>query len=227
MVELKLQKSDDSYSAAAKQRMEENIESCIETLKAVGTSSTYMTLLYGAAVTVDGRNRKVTDFADIEPLEDKSKRGFIVALHRADLEATIIDILRANGFSKINKLPETGFLQVEVEKPSMAQVDSWVTECDRHVSSSLSRSGKIKVDALSQIAKGVKNEFIEPVVAHRARLQLDDLSLSSENHLKVIGMIRKVHFLGYGLQLTTEEEHKILSQTRLPLFQKIGEFMKE
>ena len=110
MVELKLQKSDDSYSAAAKQRMEENIESCIETLKAVGTSSTYMTLLYGAAVTVDGRNRKVTDFADIEPLEDKSKRGFIVALHRTDLEVTIIDILRANGFSKIKKLPETGFL---------------------------------------------------------------------------------------------------------------------
>ncbi|MDA9672550.1 hypothetical protein N9U04_01485, partial [Alphaproteobacteria bacterium] len=71
------------------------------------------------------------------------------------------------------------------------------------------------------------NEFIEPVVAHRARLQLDDLSLSSENHLKVIGMTRKVHFLGYGLQLSTEEEAKILSQTRLPLFQEIGEFMQE
>jgi hypothetical protein len=227
MIELKLQKSDDSYSTAAKQRMEENIESCIETLKAVGTSSTYMTLLYGAAVTVDGRNRKVTDFADIEPLVDKSKRGFIVALHRADLEATIIGILRDNGFTKINKLPDSGFLQVEVEKPSMAQIDSWVTECDRHVSSALSRSGKIKVDALSQIAKGVKNEFIEPVVAHRARLQLYDLSFSSENHLKVIGMTRKVHFLGYGLQLSTEEEAKILSQTRLPLFQEIGEFMQE
>ena len=71
-----------------------------------------------------------------------------------------------------------------------------------------------------------KNEFIEPVVAHRARLQLDDLSLSSENFLKVIGMTRKVHFLGYGLQLSTEEENKILSQTRQPIFKKVGEFME-
>ena len=226
MIELKLQKSDDSYSTAAKQRMEENIEGCIETLKAVGTSSTYMTLLYGAAVQVDGRNRKVTDFADIEPLEDKAKRGFIVALHRADLETTIIGILRENGFTKIEKLPDTGFLKVEVERPSMDQLDAWAIECDRHVSSALSRSGKIKVDALSQIAKGVKNEFIEPVVAHRARLQLDDLSLSSENFLKVIGMTRKVHFLGYGLQLSTDEENKILSQTRQPIFKKVGEFME-
>ena len=226
MIELKLQKSDDSYSTAAKQRMEENIEGCIETLKAVGTSSTYMTLLYGAAVQVDGRNRKVTDFADIEPLKDKAKRGFIVALHRADLETTIIGILRENGFTKIEKLPDTGFLKVEVERPSMDQLDAWAIECDRHVSSALSRSGKIKVDALSQIAKGVKNEFIEPVVAHRARLQLDDLSLSSENFLKVIGMTRKVHFLGYGLQLSTDEENKILSQTRQPIFKKVGEFME-
>ena len=126
----------------------------------------------------------------------------------------------------IEKLPDTGFLKVEVERPSMDQLDAWAIECDRHVSSALSRSGKIKVDALSQIAKGVKNEFIEPVVAHRARLQLDDLSLSSENFLKVIGMTRKVHFLGYGLQLSTDEENKILSQTRQPIFKKVGEFME-
>ena len=226
MVELQLQKSDDSYSTAAKQRMEENIESYIETLKSVGTSSTYMTLLYGASVTVDGRNRKLTDFADVEPLEDNAKRGFIVALHRADVESLIINILRENGFSKITKLPESGFLQVEIERPSTAQTDAWATECERHASSALSRSAKIKVDALSQIAKGVKNEFIEPIVAHRARLQLDDLSLSSEKHIKVIGMTRKVHFLGYSLPLSTEEDSKILAQTRQPLFKNIGEHMK-
>ena len=226
MIDLKLSKSDDSYSTAAKQRMEENIEALIKTLAAVGSSGSYMTILYGAAVMVDGRNRKVTDFADIEPLEDKSKRGFIVAMHRADLEETIISILRENGFTRIKKLPETGFLQVEIERPSMEQTDAWVIECDRHASSALSRSGKIKVDALSQIAKGVKNEFIEPVVAHRARLQLDDLSLDSENHIKVISMTRKVHFLGYGLSLDTEEDARILSKTRQPIFQKISEHMK-
>jgi len=225
MIELQLLKSDDSYSAAAKQRMEVNIENFIETLTDVGTSRTYMTLLFGANVTVDGRSRKVTDFADIEPLEDKAKRGFIVAIHRSELESLIVDILRKNGFSKIKRIEETGFLQVEIDRPSTAQLDAWATECDRHLSAALSRSGKIKADSLGQIAKGVKNEFIEPVAAHRARLQLDDLSSSSENFIKVIGMTRKVHFLGYGLPLDNEEAHKILSQTRQPKFKEIGKIM--
>ncbi|MDA9765669.1 hypothetical protein N9D07_03295, partial [Alphaproteobacteria bacterium] len=156
---------------------------------------------------------------------DKAKRGFIVAIHRSELESLIVDILRKNGFSKIKRIEETGFLQVEIDRPSTAQLDAWATECDRHLSAALSRSGKIKADSLGQIAKGVKNEFIEPVAAHRARLQLDDLSSSSENFIKVIGMTRKVDFLGYGLPLDNEEAHKILSQTRQPKFKEIGKIM--
>ena len=111
-------------------------------------------------------------FTDIELTQKKPKSN----QYKFPLIAKVGDEIV--GFTKIQKLPDTGFLKVEVERPSMDQLDAWAIECDRHVSSALSRSGKIKVDALSQIAKGVKNEFIEPVVAHRARLQLDDLSLS-------------------------------------------------
>ena len=62
-MDLGLEKYEDSYSSACKNRMEDMLDSYVKSLDELASLNTLKNILYGVRVVIDYRNRHLTDFA--------------------------------------------------------------------------------------------------------------------------------------------------------------------
>ena len=220
-MKLDTKKSDDSYSMAAKERMTIELENLVAKLNEVGSALATANLFHRVSIDLDGKRRRLRDFAEIDLGPDPTAGTFRVVIHNKAAITEAIATLKENGFINIDT-SSTSELKVVKPRLTAEQEDQLETEVKRRTKSSLSKLESIKSDALQRIQAAIQAEFIEPVVSKRATEQLDDLIDDATTHASIIGLIRRKQLIGGGLQFDSQDEESLYKRTNDSLYKEVA-----
>ena len=67
----------------------------------------------------------------------------------------------------------------------------------------------IKADAMQRLTAAIKAEYIDPPVAQKARVQLDELGDEARKHISVLSLIRRKQLIGGGISFDGPEEESL------------------
>ena len=204
-MKLDLKVSDDSYSHAAMERMVIEINALISRLNETGSALAIVHLFRRESIEIDGKKRRMHDFAEIDLGPDPTAGTFKVIVHNPEVVGMAIQVLKENGFINIDTSSKR---ELKVVKPRLTaqQEDDLETEVKRVTKSSIGKLASIKSDALQRIQAAIKAEYIEPRTAKLATNQLDQLMEQAVKHATVIGLIRRRQLIGGGLTFDGPEE---------------------
>ena len=207
-MQLDLKMSEDSYSMAAKERMTTELVGLVERLNEVGSALGILNLFRRADIEVDGKKRRLSDFAEIDLGPDPMAGTFRVKIHNPIAIPGAVAILKENKFINIDTSSKR---EIKVVKPRLTvqQEDDLETEVKRVTKSSISKLSSIKSDALQRVQAAIKAEYIEPIVSKKASLQLDELINEAQNHAGVLGLIRRKQLIGGGLTFEGPDEETL------------------
>ena len=217
-MKLDMKVSDDSYSSAAMERMVIEIKALISRLNETGSALAIAHLFWRADVEIDGKKRRMRDFAEVDLGPDPTVGTFKVIVHNPDVVGNAIQVLKENGFINIDASSKR---ELKVVKPRLTaqQEDDLETEVKRITKSSLSKLASIKSDALQRIQAAIKAEYIEPRMSKLASNQLDELMDQATRHVSVIGLIRRRQLIGGGLNFDGPEEEALYKRINDRVYQ--------
>lgn len=207
-MQLDMKLSDDSYSMAARERMVIEIEALIGRLNEVGSALAILNLFRRADIEVEGKKRRLRDFAEIDLGPDPMAGTFKVIIHNPVAIAVAVAILKENQFINIDMSSKR---ELKVVKPRLTvqQEDDLETEVKRVTKSTLAKLAAIKSDALQRVQAAIKAEYIEPADAKKSTLQLDQLIIQASTHAGVLGLIRRKQLIGGGLTFEGPDEEAL------------------
>ena len=207
-MQLDMKLSDDSYSMAAKERMGIELEGLVGRLNEVGSALAILNLFRRADIEVEGKKRRLHDFAEIDLGPDPMAGTFKVIIHNPIAITGAVTVLKENKFINIDTSSKR---ELKVVKPRLTvqQEDDLETEVKRVTKSSLSKLASIKSDALQRVQAAIKAEYIEPANAKKSTLQLDELIIQASRHAGVLGLIRRKQLIGGGLTFDGPDEEAL------------------
>ena len=207
-MKLDMKQSQDSYSMAAMERMSVELEALVRKLNEVGSALATLNLFRRADIELDGKKRRLRDFAEIDLGPDPMAGTFKVIIHNPVAIPGAISILKENNFINIDASSKR---ELKVVKPRLTvqQEDDLETEVKRWTKSSLSKLSSIKSDALQRVQAAIKAEYIEPRESKAASQQLDDLIDQASKHASILGLIRRKQLLGGGLTFDGPDEESL------------------
>ena len=169
-MKLDMTHSQDSYSMAAMERMKTELDSLVKKLNEVGSALATLNLFRRADIELDGKKRRLRDFAEIDLGPDPMAGTFKVIIHNEVAIPSAISILKENNFINIDASSKR---ELKVVKPRLTvqQEDDLETEVKRWTKSSLSKLSSIKGDALQRVQAAIQAEYIEPRVSKAATQQ--------------------------------------------------------
>ena len=207
-MQLDMKQSDDSYSMAAKERMAIELDGLVWRLNEVGSALAVLNLFRRADIEVEGKKRRLRDFAEVDLGLDPMAGTFKVIIHNPIAIAGAVTVLKENKFINIDTSSKR---ELKVVKPRLTvqQEDDLENEIKRVTKSSLSKLASIKSDALQRVQAAIKAEYIEPKESKKATLQLDDLIIQAGQHAGVLGLIRRKQLIGGGLTFEGPDEEAL------------------
>ena len=208
MVKLNLNKSDDSYSTAAMERMRDEISSLISRLNEAGSALAIQNLFHRETVQIENKPRPMRDFAEVDLGPDPTVGTFIVTVHNDTVLSSVISILKENGFINIDNSDKR---RLRVVKPRLTiqQEEDLENQVKRLGKNSMSKVSSIKADAMQRLTAAIKAEYIDPPVAQKARVQLDELGDEARKHIIVLSLIRRKQLIGGGISFDGPEEETL------------------
>ena len=208
MLKLSLTKSDDSYSTAAMERMLDEINALICRLNEAGSALATQNLFHRETVQVENKPRPMRDFAEIDLGPDPTAGTFAVLVHNETVLPNVISILKENGFINIDTSDKR---RLRVVKPRLTiqQEEDLENQIKRLGKSSMSKVSSIKADAMQRLTAAIKAEYIDPPVAQKARVQLDELGDEARKHIVVLSLIRRKQLIGGGITFDGPEEESL------------------
>ena len=217
-MKLDMKISDDSYSSAAMERMVSEINALISRLNETGSALATAHLFWRADIEIDGKKRRMRDFAEVDLGPDPTVGTFRVIIHNPDVLGAAIQILKENGFINIDTSSKR---ELKVVKPRLTaqQEDDLENAVKRYTKSSLSKLASIKSDALQRIQAAIKAEYIEPRLSKLASSQLDQLMDQAARHVSVIGLIRRKQLIGGGLTFDGPDEEALYKRINEQVYQ--------
>jgi ribosome recycling factor len=217
-MQLDMKLSDDSYSMAARERMVIEIEALIGRLNEVGSALAILNLFRRADIEVEGKKRRLRDFAEIDLGPDPMAGTFKVIIHNPVAIAGAVAILKENQFINIDMSSKR---ELKVVKPRLTvqQEDDLETEVKRVTKSTLAKLAAIKSDALQRVQAAIKAEYIEPADAKKSTLQLDALIIQASTHAGVLGLIRRKQLIGGGLTFEGPDEEALYKRINDRVYQ--------
>ena len=207
-MQLDMKESNDSYSMAAKERMVIELEGLVGRLNEVGSALAILNLFRRADIEVEGKKRRLSDFAEIDLGPDPMAGTFKVIIHNPIAVTGAVAILKENKFINIDASSKR---ELKVVKPRLTvqQEDDLETEVKRVTKSSISKLVSIKSDALQRVQAAIKAEYIEPANAKKATFQLDELIIQASRHAGILGLIRRKQLIGGGLTFDGPDEEAL------------------
>ena len=207
-MQLDMKQSDDSYSMAAKERMAIELDGLVWRLNEVGSALATLNIFRRADIEIEGKKRRLNDFAQVDLGPDPMAGTFKVIIHNPVAIPGAVAVLKENKFINIDMSSKR---ELKVVKPRLTaqQEDDLETEVKRVTKSSLSKLASIKSDALQRVQAAIKAEYIEPAESKKATLQLDDLIRQSGTHASILGLIRPKQLIGGGLTFDGPEEEAL------------------
>ena len=208
MLKLSLTKSDDSYSTAAMERMLDEINALISRLNEAGSALATQNLFHRETVQVENKPRSMRDFAEIDLGPDPTVGTFAVLVHNETVFPNVISILKENGFINIDTSDKR---RLRVVKPRLTiqQEEDLENQIKRLGKNSMSKVSSIKADAMQRLTAAIKAEYIDPPVAQKARVQLDELGDEARKHIIVLSLIRRKQLIGGGISFDSPEEESL------------------
>jgi ribosome recycling factor len=208
MLKLNLNKSDDSYSTAAMERMRDEINSLISRLNEAGSALAIQNLFHRETVQIENKPRPMRDFAEVDLGPDPTVGTFIVIVHNETVLSSVISILKENGFINIDNSDKR---RLRVVKPRLTiqQEEDLENQVKRLGKNSMSKVSSIKADAMQRLTAAIKAEYIDPLVAQKARVQLDELGDEARKHIMVLSLIRRKQLIGGGISFDGPEEESL------------------
>ena len=158
-MKLDMKHSQDSYSMAAMERMNIELKALVSKLNEVGSALATLNLFRRADIELDGKKRRLRDFAEVDLGPDPMAGTFKVIIHNEVAIPGAISILKENNFINIDASSKR---ELKVVKPRLTvqQEDDLETEVKRWTKSSLSKLSSIKSDALQRVQAAIKAEYI-------------------------------------------------------------------
>ncbi|MDC1157887.1 hypothetical protein OAU07_07970 [Alphaproteobacteria bacterium] len=207
-MQLDMKQSDDSYSMAAKERMAIELDGLVWRLNEVGSALATLNIFRRADIEIEGKKRRLNDFAQVDLGPDPMAGTFKVIIHNPVAIPGAVAVLKENKFISIDMSSKR---ELKVVKPRLTaqQEDDLETEVKRVTKSSLSKLASIKSDALQRVQAAIKAEYIEPKESKKATLQLDDLIQQAGTHASILGLIRRKQLIGGGLTFDGPEEEAL------------------
>ena len=208
MLKLKLNKSDDSYSTAAMERMVDEINALVSRLNEAGSALAIQNLFHRETVQIENKPRPMRDFAEVDLGPDPTVGTFNVLVHNENVLSSAISILKENGFINIDNSDKR---RLRVVKPRLTiqQEEDLENQVKRLGKNSMSKVSSIKADAMQRLTAAIKAEYIDPPVAQKARVQLDELGDEARKHISVLSLIRRKQLIGGGISFDGPEEETL------------------
>ena len=208
MLKLNLKKSDDSYSTAAMERMVDEINALISRLNEAGSALAIQNLFHRETVQIENKPRPMRDFAEVDLGPDPTVGTFNVLVHNENVLSSAISILKENGFINIDNSDKR---RLRVVKPRLTiqQEEDLENQVKRLGKNSMSKVSSIKADAMQRLTAAIKAEYIDPPVAQKARVQLDELGDEARKHIIVLSLIRRKQLIGGGISFDGPEEESL------------------
>jgi ribosome recycling factor len=208
MLKLNLNKSDDSYSTAAMERMVDEINALISRLNEAGSALAIQNLFHRETVQIENKPRPMRDFAEVDLGPDPTVGTFNVLVHNENVLSSAISILKENGFTNIDNSDKR---RLRVVKPRLTiqQEEDLENQVKRLGKNSMSKVSSIKADAMQRLTAAIKAEYIDPPVAQKARVQLDELGDEARKHIIVLSLIRRKQLIGGGISFDGPEEESL------------------
>ena len=208
MIKLSLKKSDDSYSTAAMERMVDEINVLIGRLNEAGSALATQNLFHRETVQIENKPRSMRDFAEIDLGPDPTAGTFAVIIHNESVLTNVITILKENGFINIDT-SDRRKLRVVKPRLTIQQEEDLENQIKRLGKNSMSKVSSIKADAMQRLTAAIKAEYIDPPVAQKARIQLDELGDEARKHISVLSLIRRKQLIGGGISFDGPEEESL------------------
>ena len=208
MLKLSLKKSDDSYSTAAMERMVDEISALIGRLNEAGSALAIQNLFHRETVQLENKPRPMRDFAEIDLGPDPTAGTFAVIIHNESVLTNVITILKENGFINIDT-SDRRKLRVVKPRLTIQQEEDLENQIKRLGKNSMSKVSSIKADAMQRLTAAIKAEYIDPPVAQKARVQLDELGDEARKHIVVLSLIRRKQLIGGGVTFDGPEEESL------------------
>ena len=208
MIKLSLKKSDDSYSTAAMERMVDEINALIGRLNEAGSALATQNLFHRETVQIENKPRPMRDFAEIDLGPDPTAGTFAVIIHNESVLTNVITILKENGFINIDT-SDRRKLRVVKPRLTIQQEEDLENQIKRLGKNSMSKVSSIKADAMQRLTAAIKAEYIDPPVAQKARVQLDELGDEARKHIVVLSLIRRKQLIGGGVTFDGPEEESL------------------
>ena len=208
MLKLSLKKSDDSYSTAAMERMLDEINALVRKLNEAGSALAIQNLFHRETVQIENKPRPMRDFAEVDLGPDPTVGTFIVMVHNDNVLSNVIAILKENGFINIDS-SEKRRLRVVKPRLTIQQEEDLENQIKRLGKNSMSKVSSIKADAMQRLTAAIKAEYIDPPVAQKARVQLDELGDEARKHIIVLSLIRRKQLIGGGVSFDSSEEESL------------------
>jgi ribosome recycling factor len=208
MIKLSLKKSDDSYSTAAMERMADEINALIGRLNEAGSALATQNLFHRETVQIENKPRSMRDFAEIDLGPDPTAGTFAVIIHNESVLTNVITILKENGFINIDT-SDRRKLRVVKPRLTIQQEEDLENQIKRLGKNSMSKVSSIKADAMQRLTAAIKAEYIDPPVAQKARVQLDELGDEARKHIVVLSLIRRKQLIGGGVTFDDPEEESL------------------
>ena len=188
--------------------MRDEINALISRLNEAGSALAIQNLFHREIVQIENKPRPMRDFAEVDLGPDPTVGTFIVIVHNETVLASVISILKENGFINIDNSDKR---RLRVVKPRLTiqQEEDLENQVKRLGKNSMSKVSSIKADAMQRLTAAIKAEYIDPPVAQKARVQLDELGDEARKHIIVLSLIRRKQLIGGGISFDGPEEESL------------------
>ena len=188
--------------------MHDEIRGLISRLNEAGSALAIQNLFHRETVQIENKPRPMRDFAEVDLGPDPTAGTFSVVVHNENVLPNAIAILRENGFINIDNSDKR---RLRVVKPRLTiqQEEDLENQVIRLGKNSMSKVSSIKADAMQRLTAAIKAEYIDPPVAQKARVQLDELGDEARKHIIVLSLIRRKQLIGGGISFDGPEEESL------------------
>ena len=200
--------------------MIDEINALIGRLNEAGSALATQNLFHRETVQIENKPRPMRDFAEIDLGPDPTAGTFAVIIHNESVLPNVITILKENGFINIDT-SDRRKLRVVKPRLTIQQEEDLENQIKRLGKNSMSKVSSIKADAMQRLTAAIKAEYIDPPVAQKARIQLDELGDEARNHITVISLIRRKQLIGGGISFDGPEEESLYRRINDPTYKEV------
>ena len=220
-MDLGLEKYEDSYSSACKNRMEDMLDSYVKSLDELASLNTLKNILYGVRVVIDYRNRHLTDFAEVNLEKDPKARFFSVSITRKDIVRDVRRVMRTAGFDEMKLDEDTMTLWVFINKPTFDQRNEIALEASRLDRSIRQRVANVKRDTLERLRAAVDREYIEELDVKPTMERIEIISARTMVLIKLISIRRQNQIMGSFFVFDNNEDEELWEQENTDFLKKL------